>query len=248
MIYNYDNLAFQILSVGRFAHNEGVYYVKSRPYAALSFRVSGTGSFEIGERSFTVRQGDVMFLPADTPYKVEYSVSESIVVHFNQCNYTEPENVSLDRSTATGILFSQLLDAWSQEHSVNRAKSMVYDLLDRINRERKTAMVSASVADCIRYAEDNFCDPTLDDEALCKIGYISVSGLQRAFREYLGTTPRQYLIKLRMNHAVKLLLRNEMSVKEVAFACGFRDEKYFSRVFKQRYGHTPSALKRNVTV
>ena len=70
MIYNYDDLTFQILSVGRFTHKDGVFLVKPRPYAALSFRVSGTGSFEIGDKSFTTRQGDVMFLPADTPYKV----------------------------------------------------------------------------------------------------------------------------------------------------------------------------------
>lgn len=170
------------------------------------------------------------------------------MVHFSCCNYTEAENTSLNRSTAIGIQFAQLLDAWNEKHSVNQAKSMIYDLLDRINCERRTALVSANVADCIRYIEDNFRDPDLDDEALCRIGYISVSSLHRAFREHLGTTPRQYLIKLRLNHAVKLLMRNELSVKEIAFDCGFRDEKYFSRLFGQRFGHAPSELKKHITI
>ena len=42
MIYNFDELAFQVLTVDRFYHHKGTYSVKARPYAALSFRVSGT--------------------------------------------------------------------------------------------------------------------------------------------------------------------------------------------------------------
>ena len=48
MIYNFDNLSFQILTVDRFFHQKGFFEVNTRPYAALSFRVSGTGDFEIG--------------------------------------------------------------------------------------------------------------------------------------------------------------------------------------------------------
>ena len=48
MIYNFQKLSFQLLTVDRFFHREGFFEVKARPYAALSFRVSGTGTFEIG--------------------------------------------------------------------------------------------------------------------------------------------------------------------------------------------------------
>ena len=37
-------------------------------------------------------------------------------------------------------------------------------------------------------------------------------------------------------------------VKEISFACGFADEKYFSRAFKKRYGYPPSQLKNNMIV
>ena len=86
MIYNYDELYFQILTIDPFFHNPGFFDVPARPYAALSFRVSGTGDFEIDGKHLQTRPGDVLFLPANTPYKVNYSVSESIVVHFGYCN------------------------------------------------------------------------------------------------------------------------------------------------------------------
>ena len=71
MIHNYENLSFQLLTVDRFFHREGFFDVKARPYAALSFRVSGTGKFEIETKRFTTKPGDVLFLPANIPYKVE---------------------------------------------------------------------------------------------------------------------------------------------------------------------------------
>jgi hypothetical protein len=91
MIYNFDNLIFQILTVDRFYHNKGIFNVKARPYAALSLRVAGTGEFKIGGKSFVTAPGDILFIPADAPYEVEYSVSESIVANLECCNYTEPE-------------------------------------------------------------------------------------------------------------------------------------------------------------
>ncbi|MBQ8040550.1 MAG: helix-turn-helix transcriptional regulator [Lachnospiraceae bacterium] len=61
-------------------------------------------------------------------------------------------------------------------------------------------------------------------------------------------SPKQYLIQLRMNRALELLTKNEISVKEISFACGFTDEKYFSRAFKKRYGYPPSQLKNNMII
>ena len=52
----------------------------------------------------------------------------------------------------------------------------------------------------------------------------------------------QYLMKLRMEHAAGLLFAGGCSVREVAAACGFTDEKYFSRAVRQYFGMPPSAL------
>ena len=248
MIYNFDNLSFQILTVDRFFHQKGFFEVNARPYAALSFRVSGTGDFEIGKKRFLTRPGDVLFLPADTPYKVDYSISESIVVHFDRCNYSEVENISFENSSKIHLCFEQLLKAWNENHSINQAKSIIYDILDKIANDQKESINDKAVANCVRYMEEHYCDPKLDVETLCGISFISVSSLQRAFVKCLSMSPKKYLIQLRMNRALELLTKNELSVKEIAFACGFQDEKYFSRAFKKRYGFPPSQLKNNMIV
>ena len=72
MLYNFDELSFQILTIDRFLHKEGIFQVKERPYAALSFRVSGTGNFKIGD---TLTEGELLHfkgLPSFSPEMFKY--------------------------------------------------------------------------------------------------------------------------------------------------------------------------------
>ena len=68
MIYNFEQLSFQILTIERFFHEEGFFDVKARPYAALSLRVNGSDAFKIGDKNFFVKPGDVLFIPVNIPY------------------------------------------------------------------------------------------------------------------------------------------------------------------------------------
>lgn len=63
--------------------------------------------------------------------------------------------------------------------------------------------------------------------------------LQRAFRSALNCTPREWLREQRLRRAQQLL-RAAPSVKQVAYALGFRQESQFCRDFKARFGYCPS--------
>ena len=243
MIYNFEELEFRVITVDRFLHKKGFFDVKPRPHAALSFRVSGTGDFEIAGKHLASKPGTVLFVPANTPYRVEYSGSESIVVHLSHCNYTEAENISLQNASAVELRFGKLLESWTQNRSVNRAKSILYDIFETILEAKKNPDGDTTFSDCVSYMEEHYHEPETDIEAICAYRFISASTLQRAFREHFGISPKQYLTRLRMNRALELLTLCELSVKDIAFACGFTDEKYFSRAFKKAYGYPPSQIK-----
>lgn len=246
MLYNFDNLSFQILTIDRFLHREGVYDVKERPYAAISYRVSGVGEFEIMNRRFVTSPGDILFIPENASYKVKYTASESVVVHLTDCNYSIPEVAKVENQVSMELRFTKLLENWNERHSANLAKSQVYDILQKLEANGSLISASSAFLNCIRYVEENFCDPELDIQQISEHEYISPSSLQRAFQHYYAMSPKQYLIKLRLNRAVELLAEGELSVKEVAAACGFADEKYFSRVFSKRYGYPPSHFYRKL--
>jgi AraC-like DNA-binding protein len=248
MIYHADDLALQILTIDRFTHKKGFFDVKARPFAVLSFRVSGTGSFQIGGRSFSVTPGDILFIPINTPYQVEYSTSESIVVHLRTCNYPTAELLRFQNVSGASLLFSKLLRDWQSLHSSHAAKATIYEILAFAEQEEKTRSIEhEAFARCLQAIEADFCDPALRIERVCKESFFSVSGLHRAFLRHFGMSPMQYVIKLRLEKALQLLAQNRHSIKQIASLCGFTDEKYFSRAVKQRYGVPPSKLRDHIT-
>ena len=60
-----------------------------------------------------------------------------------------------------------------------------------------------------------------------------------AFKECTGTSPKHYLLGLKMDAAAQLLSTTTLSVAEIARAVGIEDENYFSRLFKRFTGKTP---------
>ena len=61
----------------------------------------------------------------------------------------------------------------------------------------------------------------------------------RKFTEIEGISPHDFLLSLRMRLARRLLLTTNLSIKEIAEMCGFKDSAYFSRVFKKANNLTP---------
>ena len=245
MVYNYDLLSFQILTVARVSHPNGTFSVKARPFSALSFRLAGKGTFEIDGKILEAQAGDVMFLPAGKPYRVDYSFSEFIVVHLPNCNYAEAEVIEFSDRVPIEAMFTRLLDAWKTNHSANQAKAYVYDILHKLSERCESAapVSSPELEKCVQYLQEHFCESSLLVETLCRHSYISRSSLQRYFMRRFGISPKQYILRLRMEKAMDLLTQKDSTISEVSAACGFDDTKYFSRIFKQTYGISPSHIR-----
>jgi AraC family transcriptional regulator, arabinose operon regulatory protein len=71
---------------------------------------------------------------------------------------------------------------------------------------------------------------------------MSESHFSKIFRNQTGASPIDYFIHLKMQEAMRLLSNNATRVKEVAFALGYDDPLYFSRVFSRHTGMSPAAF------
>lgn len=71
---------------------------------------------------------------------------------------------------------------------------------------------------------------------------ISERYLRKIFAHHLSISPMDYLNQIRINKSIELLRLTSLSIKEVSFLCGFNSPQYFSRVFKQQTGSTPSEI------
>jgi AraC-like DNA-binding protein len=68
---------------------------------------------------------------------------------------------------------------------------------------------------------------------------VSYSWFRSRFSAHTGLGPHQYLLELRLVRARHLLAETELPIKEIAMQTGFKDEHYFSRLFRQKLNLTP---------
>lgn len=79
---------------------------------------------------------------------------------------------------------------------------------------------------------------------LAQIAGMSRSQFFRVFRQATGLPPIDYLIRLRLQRAMRLLRDSGFSITEIALQCGFSDSNYFSRQFRKHINQSPSAYRK----
>ena len=94
------------------------------------------------------------------------------------------------------------------------------------------------LAQVIRIMESNIEEP-ISPAALAATVGMSTRQLERLARRYLGRSPKRYYMELRLQKARNLLMQTDMSVINVAIACGFTSPSHFSKCYRAHYGTTP---------
>ncbi len=108
------------------------------------------------------------------------------------------------------------------------------------NRNRYAGLRETDVA---RYLDENFADPNLSLVAVATHFGVNDKYLSRFFKEQLRVNYHSYVQNLRLEHAGKLLQQSDLPLKSVATASGYSSQATFTRVFRQKYGVNPSALR-----
>ncbi|MGB0958734.1 MAG: GlxA family transcriptional regulator [Halocynthiibacter sp.] len=90
----------------------------------------------------------------------------------------------------------------------------------------------------IQTMEENIEEP-ISPSLLAKDVGMSTRQLERLFRRYLNRSPKRYYMELRLQKARNLLMQTNMSVINVALACGFTSPSHFSKCYRSRYDTTP---------
>jgi len=90
----------------------------------------------------------------------------------------------------------------------------------------------------IQMMENNIEEP-ISPSLLAKDVRMSTRQLERLFRRYLNRSPKRYYMELRLQKARNLLMQTDMSVINVALACGFSSPSHFSECYRSHYQKTP---------
>ena len=92
--------------------------------------------------------------------------------------------------------------------------------------------------------ETSLSDPSLDVDTICRKMGMGRTNLYNKLNALTGLSAVMYMRKLRLNKATVLLTTTDMNISEIAYAVGFNDPKFFSRVFGEEFGAPPSELRK----
>jgi AraC-like DNA-binding protein len=236
-----------------------------RQASVITFLTKGpTNKFVVDDTRF-------LWMPKDVVHRQETNSAvydnlaifpdESSVIkavgHFEQRygkTVTPPTESIMARRTP---LLDALLSLYFAERIIERRTpkaldgtvSQIFDEMFRIlfcpkhrEKDREAASFDGSeVSRAIKFIEANLFSE-IDSKAIASFARLSVPTLFRKFKDQLGMTPREYIVKRRMDEAMTLLKRGDHSVTDVALLVGYQDIAAFSKRFTRHFKRNPSSL------
>ncbi len=158
--------------------------------------------------------------------------------------------IDRDRFTSAGgtTALDMMLTMIASQHGADLASAVAEAVLHspiRHHSEHQRMSLPARIGarhpklvGIIEKMEQNLEDPH-SPSLLAKQAGLSTRQLERLFRRYLDRSPKRYYLELRLKKARSLLLQTDMSVINVAMACGFSSPSHFSKCYRAFYGRTP---------
>lgn len=130
-----------------------------------------------------------------------------------------------------------------------RAEALIYPLCvmlelafpESVDRQEEKSDTNADYiyAHAVFYIKNNYREKiTVDD--LCRYCHCSRSYLSHIFKKRSGVSISAYANKIRLEKALKMLENSSLSMSEIAQKTGFSDSNYFTRLFNERYGASPT--------
>ena len=220
-----------------------------RNYDSISIRLSGSGQFKTDTQSLTVKRGDILYLPHTLQYSQSTDGETIIAVHF--INYSHrPENnmetVSPERYDSIEETIVAMYDEWKEKKQGYKYKctSLLYELLYNLNCQLFDSTVNSvdhdhRIKNAIRYIHSHFRSEGITVSELADMCAFSETYFRKLFKKIYSVSPNQYINNLRLEYASQLLQSHLYTVAEVSEKAGFRDTKYFSRLFRKNFGCSP---------
>lgn len=254
-----DNL---INSIGydNFHHVTPCYLFRVLPCFTFHIVLEGSGILKFNQHTYKLSRGDMFFLPPNVDH----------------CYYPDADDpwqyawINLEGEAAAyygGIL------GFSQKKPVQKCKNFnnVYLLLEHIftknikqipigyydalacffkiidyntrDSQAENIHLPEAIAD---YVKNSYNKIDLTVASICDYFNISHSYLCRIFKEAHNCSVKNYIVRVRMNEACRLLENTTLGVKEIAYSVGFSDHIHFMKTFKAHTLKTPTEYRRNV--
>lgn len=225
----------------------------------LIYIISGEIEIEHNAETKLAKTGDVVVFPPNKEYAfkifgddeksylwihftgidVEQKLNLYKITPFPQVNKTNTSNHINER-------FKKLFEGFSKNDRFK--KYDISSLLDRLLIEVGRAIENQkndrlALSKSIRYINEHFTEK-IKITFLAKMENMCATTYNLRFKETMGIPPTKYIINLRVSLAKELLEFSDFSISEISLMCGYENLHFFSRVFKENTGLSPTEYRK----
>ena len=220
-------------------------WMQDRPSFGLSFCVSGQLTYTMGSQQIKSDPNYAILLPMGGNYHI-HGDKEGIfpVINFQCTGLSCDKVVAIPLSNPQSCLRD--CEALRSLLGLGGSRTQIFSIFYSLLGKTSTAQNSQDpLLPIVQYIEENLEDPELCNHALAQKANISESYLRKLFQRCYHTTPKQYILELRLQKARLLLTDTTYSVTKIAEKCGFSSVYHFCKAFKTRTGITPTGYAEN---
>ena len=164
----------------------------------------------------------------------------------NACGLTRPVfSVHPHATEALNRFITYINDDIKSVENLNRASSAFYDLVIETMYavekapERKPIILAQKIK---KYIDDNLHED-ISVTSIARAFYLSETHVIRIFRDKYAETPKQYILRKKIEEAKRLLLETSLQIKEIAMMLHFADCYHFSHTFKRYTKYSPEKFR-----
>jgi AraC-like DNA-binding protein len=199
-------------------------------YIRLELTGKLAGSFDKDELTRRLEQ-----IPHVSP-DMANTLSEQLLI--NARHLSDPDYLGLPDSGTAGRYSDYVLAYFSGMPTYESILRLAEEQTQGKSLRKHEAIVDAVT----KYAEENYARKVTLEDAARKV-FISPSYLSKIIKEKTGGGFRDLANKARIAEAQRLLAQSDMTIGEIAYAVGFEDHSYFTKVFLRYTGMTPSGYR-----
>ncbi len=145
------------------------------------------------------------------------------------------------------LIANRLNDCSTAQQLSSVLRESVFELLSDCMPTQKSGKKQILVQRIEQFLRDNYQNTGLTVDDIARELYFENSYLRRTYKSITGMTIINRLEEIRLSRAKELLKLGEIVQSEIAELCGFSDQYYFSKRFKQVCGETPSEYRNRVS-
>lgn len=232
------------------------YYHPAPPFNRIFLFGHGGGTIEAEGAAIRLESKKIYLLPKDMSFAATYDQgSDFFYFHFkleDRFNHDVLQQIrELQTLDLKSTLFEEIIKGYLspgfaaelrwQTYLFSAVMEFCAPILATISQ---TSYKSLKYSEILQYIRDN-CNAQIRVTELARMAGMNRATLSKAFSKDFGISVKDYLLEAVLQKARSLLIGTDLPVGEIAYQLGYEDPYYFSRVFHEKMGDTPSEYRRS---